>query len=259
MNQDPDNDGLTNIDEAEYGTEPDITDTDGDGVNDGNDGWALDADLQSPRVSENYVLVDLSGFLTYPDEVDYTEHEDYVYFEWALPRPETVTLQIDDSGGILMSDPDTSFDQDYSIDEITTYANTYFQFGGTPVDAGLNSDVIWFDDEGVGPVYTEVWPILLRSGVVVFNGRVNRTSGDSYQDYGRVFAHLSGDIRSSHDLRTSGFPDTLLATNNELSLLPAPPEGVDDDSILAGNTNVTVFMGMNTRTPRSLSSRVILP
>ncbi len=45
--EDPDQDGLTNQEEAEAGIDPTKWDTDGDGKMDGEDGWALDSDLRA--------------------------------------------------------------------------------------------------------------------------------------------------------------------------------------------------------------------
>lgn len=59
---DPDSDGLTNAEELEFGTLPFNAYSDGDSVNDGEDGWALESALHPPRLREqNYAVVDLSA------------------------------------------------------------------------------------------------------------------------------------------------------------------------------------------------------
>ncbi|MEM1060502.1 MAG: hypothetical protein AAGK14_14910, partial [Verrucomicrobiota bacterium] len=50
LSQDWDDDGLPNIVENEIGTDPRLKDTDGDGVNDAEDGWALNDGIQVPRL-----------------------------------------------------------------------------------------------------------------------------------------------------------------------------------------------------------------
>ena len=109
-----------------------------------------------------------------------------------------------------MSDPDTdiSFDEGYYADEATTYTtNTYFKFGIAPVDLELNSDFTWFYDDGDAVTINKVWPVLLRSGVVVFNGHFWKTDGAiQYEHYDSFFSQFSSiDIRSSHDLQSPGF------------------------------------------------------
>lgn len=57
---DDDYDGLTNAQEYALGTDPLNSDTDGDGVFDGADGWPRDQDLHPPRLPEyKYAVIDL--------------------------------------------------------------------------------------------------------------------------------------------------------------------------------------------------------
>jgi len=59
---DPDGDGLTNAEEAEFGTDPNNPDTDGDGVPDGEDGWALEPGLSPPRLPHvEFFILDLQA------------------------------------------------------------------------------------------------------------------------------------------------------------------------------------------------------
>ena len=57
---DLDNDGLTNEEEALIGTNPELSDSDGDGINDGEDGWALSSALSPVRLPKpNYIVMPL--------------------------------------------------------------------------------------------------------------------------------------------------------------------------------------------------------
>jgi probable HAF family extracellular repeat protein len=57
---DADHDGLTNLQEYEANTDPNNPDSDGDGVLDGQDGWANDPDFSPPRLPDShYALIDL--------------------------------------------------------------------------------------------------------------------------------------------------------------------------------------------------------
>ena len=57
---DDDRDGLTNRQEYEFGTDPHNPDSDGDGVLDGQDGWAKDPEFSPPRLPDfHYALIDL--------------------------------------------------------------------------------------------------------------------------------------------------------------------------------------------------------
>ncbi|MEM1158051.1 MAG: hypothetical protein AAGH72_07330 [Verrucomicrobiota bacterium] len=57
---DSDDDGLTNAQEADIGSNPNTADTDGDGVDDGEDGWALLNELAPARVPvPNYAVISL--------------------------------------------------------------------------------------------------------------------------------------------------------------------------------------------------------
>ena len=82
--EDHDADGFTNAQEAIYATDPQNPDSDGDGLIDSLDGWAMDANLQYPRISKNYVILDLSGDL--PISAD--------------PEAEG-NIEIDNRGGVL--------------------------------------------------------------------------------------------------------------------------------------------------------------
>ena len=58
---DSDGDGLTNIEELKLGTDPNLTDTDGDDLSDNLDGWPLTKAIALPKVAlRNYALIDLS-------------------------------------------------------------------------------------------------------------------------------------------------------------------------------------------------------
>ncbi len=60
--EDPDNDGLTLEDEFLHGTNPKARDTDGDGVIDGEDGWALEPSFSPKRVAKpRYAVVKLDS------------------------------------------------------------------------------------------------------------------------------------------------------------------------------------------------------
>ncbi|MEM1223651.1 MAG: hypothetical protein AAGH40_12920 [Verrucomicrobiota bacterium] len=84
--EDSDEDGLTNVQEEVYLTDPDLSDTDGDGVDDGEDGWPHDPNLSPLRASESYALIDLSSYLPMGSE----PHGLY-------------KLDIDDEGYILLN------------------------------------------------------------------------------------------------------------------------------------------------------------
>ena len=61
-NEDEDQDGLTNQEEAEFGTYPYNAYSDTDSVKDGEDGWALDPDLHPPRIrNESYAIINLGN------------------------------------------------------------------------------------------------------------------------------------------------------------------------------------------------------
>jgi hypothetical protein len=85
---DKDNDGLSNAEEIEYGTEPDIPDTDEDGTDDGPDGWARDKGMSPPRLPETrYAVVDLRshGFDWISDFSDSNEilaHNNQGFVRW---------------------------------------------------------------------------------------------------------------------------------------------------------------------------------
>jgi hypothetical protein len=85
---DKDNDGLSNAEEIEYGTEPDIPDTDEDGTDDGPDGWARDKAMSPPRLPETrYAVIDLRshGFNWISDFSDSNEilaHNSQGFVHW---------------------------------------------------------------------------------------------------------------------------------------------------------------------------------
>jgi hypothetical protein len=61
-NLDTDDDGLSDAEEAEIGTNPASDDTDGDGVKDGVDGWAREKGLSPPRLPKpSYAFIDLES------------------------------------------------------------------------------------------------------------------------------------------------------------------------------------------------------
>ncbi|MEM6886088.1 MAG: hypothetical protein AAF571_13760, partial [Verrucomicrobiota bacterium] len=58
---DTDGDGLTNLEEVQWGTNPNLADSDGDTVDDGEDGWPLLSQLAPPRLEvPQYAIIELS-------------------------------------------------------------------------------------------------------------------------------------------------------------------------------------------------------
>lgn len=117
--KDMDADGLNNWMEFFSGTSADLIDSDNDGENDGEDGWAMDNNLQYPRVSESYVLIDLS------DELQY-------------PATGGGSLSIDNHGGVLCS---TTSEALYHWDGPPSVSAVYY-LDGTPYEPPyFNKDI----------------------------------------------------------------------------------------------------------------------
>lgn len=136
---DPDADGLCNDLEALYGTipiPPKGYDTDGDKIPDGEDGWALDADLSPPRLPEpSYLKIPISRLgiqlATSPakntlfDDGSFLAYKDgklrQVKFQGATPQQGPLIQVIRtfeqgltglvgaDSGGVFIETPDSAY------------------------------------------------------------------------------------------------------------------------------------------------------
>jgi len=160
---DTDGDGLSDAQEILYRTDPTVADSDGDGLEDGRDGWARDANLQVPRLPENYVLIDLSA------ELPLVQDTNPVPDTWILER-----IQIDDHGGILYATAaEIPGEAGGAVWTGSTTAK-YHLWGETYEPAYFNKLVSGDWESGAssftGLVYrASVWPTLTGSGVLYYD------------------------------------------------------------------------------------------
>lgn len=122
-------DGLTLMEEFEFGTDPNLRDSDDDGVVDGIDGYALTQYLSPPRVPESrYAAIDLH--------------------ELGLPA-DAVPVFLDRNGDIFYSPPAESGRQILLHFEISTgTSQTIFDVTGTGLVFYCMSDAGWIAWEG---------------------------------------------------------------------------------------------------------------
>lgn len=148
---DSDDDGWSNQQEAELGTDPGKQDTDDDGVNDPLDGWPQDRNLTHKRVAESYALVDLSDQLTYP-----TTNTGYY----------KTSVQVDDRGSVLLAHEHS---ESYFSDT-TTYATHYYDWNLKLSPPAFNAVLETGQSYEDGYAEASYTVHLTRSGVIHFEG-----------------------------------------------------------------------------------------
>ena len=153
---DTDGDGLSDMDEYKYGSDPNNRDSDGDGVEDGPDGWPTNPVLAPPRVPEvHYVPIDVTatrifgvnnsadGLVYYP-----VDRNPDGSFPPLHPTPDTLFLPARfNNDGILGG----------SFAEQCDGFSTYHGYIGNPGNVGVGQQiVVWGDHIGCtfpDPIY----------------------------------------------------------------------------------------------------------
>ncbi|MEM6602078.1 MAG: hypothetical protein AAF649_11890, partial [Verrucomicrobiota bacterium] len=214
-NEDWDGDGLTNQQEQiEYGTDPGNRDTDGDGQHDpdnpaywdGTDGWPHDPNFHHPRASENYVLIDLSAPLPYPD-VPSIQDDGYGLFLGPV-------VQIDDRGGVMLaySKKDSHYTTLLAVEPEPGIRDRYAE------TLSVTATLYYFDGSSLQP-----YAVPNLNGRFLICESINDWGSPDYPGAGMVGYEAGSDFAIGY-----GWYPTLLRSGK---IIPSPRSGLGFDDI----------------------------
>ncbi|MEM6885980.1 MAG: hypothetical protein AAF571_13210, partial [Verrucomicrobiota bacterium] len=203
---DSDDDGLTNAQEADIGSNPNTADTDGDGVDDGEDGWALLNELAPARVTvPNYAVISLRAngkgtLINNKGQVIIQDESGSAYYFYNgnsivnLPSDIDAVSDLNDHGVVLINESEIDTDYEYSR------SGTWTESGGKE----------WFFD-----LFADLNDLLihLKSLDAAFNPIL---SLDAYNEDGGIYLGTDFHSLNNHGeaVGTRGFFSVLDFTHN---------------------------------------------
>lgn len=239
-NEDEDQDGLTNQEEAEFGTYPYNAYSDTDSVKDGEDGWALDGILappRSPKVSYAVVLLPPTSEMDSPilgDGGHVVLQQNRSFFLWYGGQISTLPI------------PTANYQGSENPESVTSI-NSNGDVVGTVMNHGFESYLM---DTFMIPFGATAGTVLPR-----LHQRIIEEGDDTYASYsaplisndGRIFDFYSGNNREGNSVQcgviwTNGIPaqygGKLTATGTPFSVIQdgplIAPKAVNINGVCAG-------------------------
>jgi len=210
-----DQDGLTNAEELRYRTDPYNPDTDGDGVPDGEDGWALIPELAPKRIdASRYVLVALKenarglhinnkGQVISQNLAGYTFnfHDGGAITE--LPSSVIGVRDLNDHGKVLVSTYDPNLD--YLLSGTWSKSDGLILYGD--LTQNLDHLLVYFKD-----ISSQIDVIDSLNGFAENGVMMNELSLRSINNKGEVFAqrYLASDLYYTHTGHPGNFPNSAI-------------------------------------------------
>ncbi|MFA6287401.1 MAG: hypothetical protein WC661_08440 [Opitutaceae bacterium] len=234
---DSDDDGLTDAQEAAMGTDPHNADTDGDGVNDPDDGWPRHAWITNAPLPEvRYAVVRLAAMSGWPEDAWAEEIDDLNHVLTNNPS-QTILGRFDTATNTLSSWADDGIYHEYFFAATTRYLSNDGYLVAQIANATYSNNAALITPSGsytvpIGSPWT--YPLAVGTGgqMVLYSDQaeVFDSSGNTHAEYSVIHIDASG-----HQTVLSKYRDDTDSFSSSINGGHLYPRFINSSGVMAGD------------------------